>query len=253
MACGLVVVAFLGGERATGRVRGCFGVCALRYRCPADVIGDRVPWRRRCRSSKLDQIPLACRNRLYSDICRVMTLESALVLTAVGYSITVSGDPPGGVSVGRERSSTVWSRYETASGIVGSISVGEDPQSWTCKQCPIFKINRAADVDTARIRHPPLIYSSVPQIPRRPAGAIRLGQGDQGHGQSSPPQHDLGEPHAAIHNHQLSQPQHASPNQPSAYFAAKKRDHNETARHKPTAGMTAAGATGSDHDGRGTY
>jgi hypothetical protein len=46
-------------------------------RCPPDVIGDRVPWRRRCRSSKLDQKPLACRNRLYSDVCRVMTLESA--------------------------------------------------------------------------------------------------------------------------------------------------------------------------------
>jgi hypothetical protein len=50
---------------------------AVAVHCPPDVIGDRVPWRRRCRSSMLDQIPLACRKRLYSDVCRVMTLESA--------------------------------------------------------------------------------------------------------------------------------------------------------------------------------
>jgi hypothetical protein len=35
-------------------------------------------------------------------------------------------------------------------------------------------------------------------------------------------------------------------------FAAKKRNHHKTARHKPTTGMTAAGATGSAHDGSGT-
>jgi hypothetical protein len=31
MACGLVVVAFFGGERAPGFVAGCFGVCGLRH------------------------------------------------------------------------------------------------------------------------------------------------------------------------------------------------------------------------------